>query len=51
MASINAPLSVADLVTQASSYTYNAHIPLSNWLRTASTMQKEVWSRALPVLL
>jgi STAM-binding protein len=42
MTSRNAPMSVADLVAQAGSYTYNAHIPLANWLRTANTMQKEV---------
>lgn len=41
MATRNAP-SVADVVAQATNYTYNAHIPLANWLRTASTMQKEV---------
>ncbi|CAO2656373.1 Nn.00g051760.m01.CDS01 [Neocucurbitaria sp. VM-36] len=41
MASLNAPLSVADLVAQAGNYTYNVHIPLASWLRTASTMQKE----------
>ncbi|KAH7401476.1 hypothetical protein BKA66DRAFT_405065 [Pyrenochaeta sp. MPI-SDFR-AT-0127] len=41
MASPNAPLSVAEVVAQAGNYTYNAHIPLANWLRTASTMQKE----------
>ncbi|KAJ4319377.1 hypothetical protein N0V94_003967, partial [Neodidymelliopsis sp. IMI 364377] len=41
MSSRNAPMSVADLVAQAGSYTYNAHIPLANWLRTANTMQKE----------
>jgi len=42
MASINAPVSIADVVAQAANYTYNAQIPLSSWLRTASTMQKEV---------
>ncbi|KAF2129854.1 hypothetical protein P153DRAFT_430952 [Dothidotthia symphoricarpi CBS 119687] len=36
-----APVSVADLVAQAGNYTYNGHIPLAAWLRTASTMQKE----------
>ncbi|KAJ4365807.1 hypothetical protein N0V83_008428 [Neocucurbitaria cava] len=41
MASLNTPLSIADLVAQAGNYTYNVHIPLANWLRTASTMQKE----------
>lgn len=41
MASFNYPLSVADIVAQAESYTYNAQIPLTAWLRTASTMQKE----------
>ncbi|KAF1365091.1 STAM binding protein [Lizonia empirigonia] len=41
MASRNAPLSVAEVVAQAGNYTYNAHIPLTNWLRTAHTMQKE----------
>ncbi|KAF9701349.1 hypothetical protein EKO04_000590 [Ascochyta lentis] len=41
MTSRNAPMSVADLVAQAGNYTYNAHIPLANWLRTANTMQKE----------
>lgn len=41
MTSGNAP-SVAEVVAQAGNYTYNAHIPLTNWLRTASTMQKEV---------
>ncbi|KAF2033250.1 Pkr1-domain-containing protein [Setomelanomma holmii] len=41
MASINAPVSIADVVAQAGNYTYNAHIPLANWLRTANTMQKE----------
>lgn len=35
------PMSVAQVVAQASNYTYNGHIPLANWLRTASTMQKE----------
>ncbi|KAF1923619.1 STAM binding protein [Didymella exigua CBS 183.55] len=40
MSSRNAP-SVADLAAQANNYTYNAHIPLANWLRTANTMQKE----------
>ncbi|KAF3004904.1 hypothetical protein E8E13_006553 [Curvularia kusanoi] len=40
MTSGSAP-SVAELVAQASNYTYNAHIPLANWLRTANTMQKE----------
>lgn len=40
MTSRNAP-SIAELVAQAGNYTYNAHIPLANWLRTASTMQKE----------
>lgn len=29
------------MTEQAGNYTYNAHIPLANWLRTASTMQKE----------
>jgi hypothetical protein len=42
MASINAPVSISDVVAQAGNYTYNAQIPLANWLRTASTMQKEV---------
>lgn len=41
MASRIAP-STAELSAQASNYTYNAHIPLANWLRTANTMQKEV---------
>ncbi|KAH3910795.1 hypothetical protein HBH56_146370 [Parastagonospora nodorum] len=41
MASINAPVSIADVVAQAGNYTYNAQIPLASWLRTASTMQKE----------
>ncbi|KAH8727174.1 hypothetical protein GQ44DRAFT_770607 [Phaeosphaeriaceae sp. PMI808] len=41
MASINAPISIVDVVAQAGNYTYNAQIPLANWLRTASTMQKE----------
>ncbi|KAF3053428.1 hypothetical protein E8E11_005655 [Didymella keratinophila] len=40
MASRIAP-STAELSAQASNYTYNEHIPLSNWLRTANTMQKE----------
>ncbi|OSS46326.1 hypothetical protein B5807_08675 [Epicoccum nigrum] len=40
MTSRNAP-SIAELVAQAGNYTYNAHIPLANWLRTANTMQKE----------
>ncbi|KAH6637443.1 hypothetical protein C7974DRAFT_389526 [Boeremia exigua] len=40
MSSRNAP-SVAELVAQAGNYTYNAQIPLANWLRTAMTMQKE----------
>lgn len=30
------------MAAQAGNYTYNAHIPLANWLRTANTMQKEV---------
>lgn len=34
-------MSVGEVVAQASNYTYNGHIPLANWLRTASTMQKE----------
>ncbi len=42
MASLNAPLSVQELTEQASRYEYNVWIPLRNWLRTASTMQKEV---------
>jgi hypothetical protein len=42
MASVNAPVSIADVVAQAGNYTYNAQVPLANWLRTASTMQKEV---------
>ncbi|KAL6707429.1 hypothetical protein ACN47E_004208 [Coniothyrium glycines] len=41
MAAPHAPPSVADVVAQAESYTYNAQIPLTNWLRTASAMQKE----------
>ncbi|KAH7394002.1 hypothetical protein DE146DRAFT_114319 [Phaeosphaeria sp. MPI-PUGE-AT-0046c] len=41
MASINAPVSIGDVVAQAGNYTYNAQIPLASWLRTASTMQKE----------
>ncbi|KAF1946468.1 hypothetical protein EJ02DRAFT_450558 [Clathrospora elynae] len=41
MASTNAPISVAEVAEQAGNYTYNVHIPLANWLRTASTMQKE----------
>lgn len=41
MSTRNAP-SVADLAKQARNYTYNVHIPLANWLRTANTMQKEV---------
>lgn len=45
MASINAPMSIADVVAQAGNYTYNAQIPLASWLRTASTMQKEVRMR------
>ncbi|KAJ4341042.1 hypothetical protein N0V87_002081 [Didymella glomerata] len=40
MASRAAP-STAELSAQASNYTYNEHIPLANWLRTANTMQKE----------
>jgi STAM-binding protein len=36
MASINAPVSVADVVAQAGNYTYNAQIPLASWL-VAST--------------
>ncbi|KAL1654453.1 hypothetical protein SLS61_003054 [Didymella pomorum] len=40
MASRIAP-STAELSVQASNYTYNEHIPLANWLRTANTMQKE----------
>lgn len=48
MTSRNAP-SVAELVAQAGNYTYNGHIPLANWLRTANTMQKEV-RHATPVL-
>jgi len=46
MASLNAPLSVQELTAQASNYEYNAYIPLKNWLRTASTMQKEVCIRS-----
>ncbi|KAF2851109.1 hypothetical protein T440DRAFT_517584 [Plenodomus tracheiphilus IPT5] len=38
---MSAPMSVGEVVAQASNYTYNGHIPLANWLRTASTMQKE----------
>ncbi|KAJ4290923.1 hypothetical protein N0V90_010119 [Kalmusia sp. IMI 367209] len=41
MASLGAPLSVQELTDQAQKYEYNAYIPLRNWLRTASTMQKE----------
>ncbi|RAR09508.1 STAM binding protein [Stemphylium lycopersici] len=42
MATINTPVSVAEVAEQAGNYTYDSHIPLANWLRTASTMQKEV---------
>lgn len=42
MATINTPVSLPEVTEQAGNYTYNAHIPLANWLRTASTMQKEV---------
>lgn len=42
MAAINTPVSVAEVAEQAGNYTYDAHIPLANWLRTANTMQKEV---------
>ena len=41
MATINTPVSLPEVTEQAGNYTYNAHIPLANWLRTASTMQKE----------
>ncbi|USP73319.1 uncharacterized protein yc1106_00593 [Curvularia clavata] len=41
MATINTPVSVAEVTEQAGNYTYDSHIPLANWLRTASTMQKE----------
>jgi hypothetical protein len=41
MATINAPVSLPEVTQQAGNYTYNAHIPLANWLRTANTMQKE----------
>ncbi|KAL5120354.1 hypothetical protein ACEQ8H_001644 [Pleosporales sp. CAS-2024a] len=41
MASTNPPRTVAELNAQALDYTYNAHIPLASWLRTAATMQKE----------
>ncbi|EUC49705.1 hypothetical protein COCMIDRAFT_1539 [Bipolaris oryzae ATCC 44560] len=41
MAAINTPVSVAEVTEQAGNYTYDAHIPLANWLRTANTMQKE----------
>lgn len=41
MATINTPVSVAEVTQQAGNYTYDAHIPLANWLRTANTMQKE----------
>ena len=37
------PLSVEQIVTSAQSYDYNPHIPLKYWLRTASTLLKEVW--------
>jgi STAM-binding protein len=50
MASRNAPMSVAEVVAQAGNYTYNAHIPLANWLRTANTMQKEVCCAHIDVL-
>lgn len=42
MATLNTPVSVAEVAEQAGNYTYNVHIPLANWLRTANTMQKEV---------
>ncbi|KAK1917192.1 hypothetical protein P3342_012037 [Pyrenophora teres f. teres] len=41
MATLNTPVSVAEVAEQAGNYTYNVHIPLANWLRTANTMQKE----------
>ncbi|RMZ70183.1 endosome-associated ubiquitin isopeptidase [Pyrenophora seminiperda CCB06] len=41
MATLNTPVSVAEVADQAGNYTYNVHIPLANWLRTANTMQKE----------
>jgi len=42
MAAYGAPLSVQELTDQAEKYEYNAYIPLKNWLRTASNMQREV---------
>ena len=36
------PLSVEQIVKSAQSYDYNPHIPLKYWLRTASTLLKEV---------
>ena len=37
------PLSVEQIVKSAQSYDYNPQIPLKYWLRTASTLLKEVW--------
>ncbi|KAF2177920.1 hypothetical protein K469DRAFT_350877 [Zopfia rhizophila CBS 207.26] len=41
MASLGAPLSIEDIVKQASNFQYNGQIALRYWLRTADTMQKE----------
>ncbi|CAI6338536.1 unnamed protein product [Periconia digitata] len=41
MSTMGAPESVQQLTDQASNYQYNAYIPLKNWLRTASNMQRE----------
>ena len=42
MAFSHAPLSVQELTDLALKYEYNPYIPLKNWLRTASSMQREV---------
>ncbi|KAF2641469.1 hypothetical protein P280DRAFT_549177 [Massarina eburnea CBS 473.64] len=41
MAGINLPESVQELTGRASNYEYNQYVPLKNWLRTASNMQRE----------
>lgn len=38
------PINVEQIVKSAQSYDYNPLIPLKYWLRTASTLLKEVWA-------
>lgn len=38
------PMSVEQIVKSAQSYDFNPLIPLKYWLRTASTLLKEVWA-------